>query len=228
LFTNIRPIWRRRCATCCKKQGVACRVVAWQETGDNLHSPDDSVELICFVTTRFVSSDLQRLAAAREACGAKVIVVAPAESPSTVQQAIRCGADGFIDATHNLTEEVQTVVQRIRAQEASQSGPGPLFSVLPAGDPSHANLLAVNLATAIAGEAGGCTLLDFQLRGGDLAIYLQVDAKHTLLDLLNQPQEIDQTMFDQALSHHASGVQLLAGRRYLAKCPNRPIAAARN
>ena len=204
------------------EQGVECKVQAFAEVADAPRVAGAGVDLLFHVTDQFRAADLLALQGAGQACGAKAIVVAPAGSPLIVQQAMRAGADDFIDAQCDLGQEAQTVLQRLRSLGSADAGPGPLFTVLPTGDPSHANLMAVNLGAAIAHELGSCSLLDFQLRGGDLAIYMQVDAQHTLLDLLNQTQEIDQTMFDQALSHHASGVRLLAGPTLFGDLPQSP------
>ena len=57
-----------------------------------------------------------------------------------------------------------------------------MIAVVPCQMPSDASILAVNLAAVLAQGGSRCGLLDFQLRGGDLAMLLKLTPRHTLYD----------------------------------------------
>jgi Flp pilus assembly CpaE family ATPase len=142
---------------------------------------------------------------------AKLVVVSTIRDHGTVLNTIRAGANDFLSVDDNLEEELASLVSRVRSERKQKHIEGRVISIVPCGASGDASLLASNLAGAIAKQGKSCALLDFHLRGGDLALLLKLTPRHTMFDLLNQQASIDEAMFEQALTRHDSGIRLLAG-----------------
>jgi pilus assembly protein CpaE len=142
---------------------------------------------------------------------AKIVVISSVGDHGTVLNAIRAGASDFLNIDDNLHEELINFVTRTKSERKQKQIHGRVLTVVPCHAPGDANLVAANLAAVIAKRTGSCGLLDFHLRGGDLALLLKVSPRHTLIDLLKQDMSIDEAMFEQSLTPHESGIRLLAG-----------------
>lgn len=167
-------------------------------------------DVVFYAAPELTTSDFEALRHLRAMCRATLTVIAPMTDNAIVLRAIRAGAEDFLDATGDLGEETSAFLAKARAGKSTQVAKGRLVAVLSAYMPTDASILATNLATVIAKQIGSCALLDFHRHGGDLALLLKLAPRHTLRDLVSQEQGIDQVMFEQALSHHDSGVHLLA------------------
>jgi Flp pilus assembly CpaE family ATPase len=165
-----------------------------------------------FLTTNNLSPEhLAVVHNLRQATDAKIVVVAPVADHSTILRAIRAGASDFLNSDGVLEEEMADWIARFKSERIQPATKGRLVTVVPCHAPSDASILAVNLAAVIARRAGSCGLLDFQLRGGDLAMLLKLSPRHTVYDLITQRESVDGAMFQQALTEHESGIRLLAG-----------------
>jgi pilus assembly protein CpaE len=174
----------------------------WEQEG----SPD----LLFFVGEFESEIDTELIREARRKYDGAIVVVANVPSHAAIIQTIRAGATDFIDIDSNLSEEVAAILSSLHTKVDTREQ-GELTTVLPCGDPSDANFVSANLAVSVAQRRGGCMLLDFHLRGGELCHLLQLVPRHSVLDLLRVREEVDQAMFEQALLTHDSHVRLLAG-----------------
>lgn len=167
--------------------------------------------IVFFATENLIPEDFEVLRNLRAHTEAKLVVVASVSDHSVVLKAIRAGADDYLNADGNLDDEIADLVSRISSERIRPAAEGRMISIVPCHVPTDASVLSVNVSTVIAQHVGECALLDFQMRGGDLAMLLKLDPRHTLFDLITQPEGVDEAMFQQALTPHESGVQLLAG-----------------
>ena len=142
---------------------------------------------------------------------AKLVVVSSVGDHGTVLNAMRAGAGDFLVADDNLHAEIASFVVRTGSQHKLSNVRGRVISIVPCHAPSDASLIAANLAAVIAKRIGSCGLLDYQLRGGELALLLKLSPRHTVVDLLRQQVTIEEAVFQQALTTHESGIRLLAG-----------------
>jgi pilus assembly protein CpaE len=154
---------------------------------------------------------VRRLRAAVAGDAKLAIVSAVAPDHGKVLNAIRAGASDFLCADDKLDNEIASFVARVRSEGKQKDARGRVITVVPCQSASDANFLAVNLAAVIATRFASCGLLDFHFRGGDLALLLKLSPRHTLIDLLSQTEAVDEVMFQQALTPHETGIQLLAG-----------------
>jgi pilus assembly protein CpaE len=187
------------------------RVVSAASVGQLALQSFDEPAVVFFTASSVSPDHLYVLRQLRMEGDAKVVVVAPVADHAVVLKAIRAGASDFLNAEGNLDDELADLLARFKAERVQRSAKGRLIAIVPCQVPSDASMLAVNVAAVLARNGAGCGLLDFQLRGGDLAMLLKLSPRHTLYDLITQRESVDETMFQQALTSHESGIRLLAG-----------------
>lgn len=140
----------------------------------------------------------------------KIVVVTPSCDSSAVIKSVRAGASDFLCHDSTFNDELSSLISRVKSEHIQSEERGRVTTVLPCQATSDASLLAVNIAAVWAESMGSCGLLDFHFRGGDLAVLMKQEPRHTVLDLLIQSETIDESMLQQAVSRHESGVELLA------------------
>jgi pilus assembly protein CpaE len=168
-------------------------------------------QVVVIAVNRVFPPHLELIKRTRRVFSGTLVASAIVHHHAIVIDAIRAGADDFLDLAGDVLTELQALVGRSRDAARPSSAAKRLIAVAPAADASDAVFLAANLAVALASREGRCELLDFHLRGGDLASLLGLAPRHTLADLANLRGEIDRAMVEQAMVTHASGVRLLAG-----------------
>ena len=157
---------------------------------------------------------------------AVILVVTPGEMPF-VQQALFAGARGFLlkPFTHQqLTESLwqtytilmqqrQLVTSSTAAQSREQSAEiVVLFS--PKGGVGRTSI-AANLAIALYQETRKpVTLVDGDLRFGDVDIAVNLMARKSVADLLAYVNELEQPLIESVLTEHASGIRVLLAPPY--------------
>jgi pilus assembly protein CpaE len=177
-------------------------------------------ELLVLVFSSEPAAGLAALSEVRRTLpGMDVLVVGPAENPQLILQALHLGADEYLDQTA-LDRDLDRAVIRLKARRgngvAKHREPGRVISVLAPSGGSGASTLAANVSVALARKYGQCGLVDLSLASGDLAALLDLKPRHTLADLCDRMDRVDQSMFEQLLAPHSSGVHLLAAPRSFA------------
>jgi pilus assembly protein CpaE len=186
-------------------------IVSAASLGDVAASWSQSSPIVFFTARELAADHFEQLRDIRMQTDGELVVVSSVPNHAAVLKAIRAGATDYLNADGNLDDEIESFVSRITSERSRRSAKGRLITIVPCHAPSDASFLSVNMAAAVAKRCGSCGLLDFQLRGGELALLLQLVPRHTVFDLLQQRQSVDETMFQQALTAHESGIHLLAG-----------------
>ncbi len=79
---------------------------------------------------------------------------------------------------------------------------------------SGCSTLAANLAVLVAQEHKTCALLDLDLVSDDLTALLNLKPNTSLADLEKYSNKMDRSVFERSLTHHDTGVSLLASSRF--------------
>lgn len=137
-----------------------------------------------------------------------LFVIGPTTDSKIVLRAMREGADEFLDQA-DLAAELPAALERLKVAESGLHRAKTIAMLSPSGG-TGCSTLAVNLATVLAPQGGGCVLLDLETRFGDLATLLDLKPLHTSADLCRNAARIDQSLLEKSLVEHSSGVQLLA------------------
>ncbi|QEG39619.1 AAA family ATPase [Roseimaritima ulvae] len=203
--------------------GIDCpgeRITAFQSAGEWTWEASDAPR-VCFLAVHSIRpKHLQVLQHLRTVSQLQVVVVSQLADSETTLQIFRAGASDALIWRSDLRDQLAKLMHRLRADQTGTSRSGKMITVVPSGDLGDANLLSVNLAATIARCTGDCGLIDLHLRGGDLATMLKLAPTHTLYALLTQKQGVDESMIEQTLAAHATGIRLLASPKMFSRLNN--------
>jgi len=157
--------------------------------------------------------------------GSNVPVIATADGAGldAVLRLMRLGLADFLPqplSTHDLLTALEKVVSRPRAGSSGRSQKGRVISIVrPCGGMGATTLAvqsALSLLRPIRRERRGGTrkprvcLLDFDLQGGSAAVYLDLQPKNSVLDLVSAPERLDTSLLGATMTKHKSGLDVLA------------------
>jgi len=98
-----------------------------------------------------------------------------------------------------------------------ESGRGKVISILKAGGGVGATTLAVQAGYLIAqhlkNEGPKACILDLDLQFGNASLYMDIDNRVGLLDLVESPERLDASLLESVMGRHDSGLNVLAAPR---------------
>ncbi len=180
---------------------------------------------VVFVGPSFATAEgLEEAAALRDTePGLIVILVAPANvEGSVLRAAIRSGISDVLEAPLTIPAVTDALreAERIqnRRREAPQAEPGPppregkIITVMAAKGGSGKTVFASNVAMLLArwGDPQRVVIADADLQFGDVALVLQVDPKHTVVNAAKEGDRLDAQFLESVLASHTSGLRVLA------------------
>lgn len=150
---------------------------------------------------------------ARECPRTSVICASRDASPDTILRSIRAGAREFLRLPVR-PEEFATVYQRTAEFCAVQPVPpkkrGRVLSVFSSKGGTGTTFVATNVAAALGAPT---VLLDLNLQAGDLGLFLGVEPKFSIADLIENRERVDDTLLRSYLTPHTANLSLLAAPR---------------
>jgi pilus assembly protein CpaE len=163
----------------------------------------------------------------KRAAGCPMLVVGSLANPKSVLQVLRSGADDYVDQV-DLEDELPGVADGLIAGTRGGTQLGHIVAVLGPSGGSGATTVAVNMAVTLAKQHKSACFVDLKLATGDAASLLDIRPIHSLVDLLQNVDRIDRSIFERTLSRHDCGVALLASpRRYDVREMVSPAGTAR-
>jgi pilus assembly protein CpaE len=155
---------------------------------------------------------IERLRAA--SAGAGIFAVALSSDPDLILQAMRAGANEFF--TWPLDEETfQGAIRRTAARRETAQGAKPAATTLAffgAKGGAGTTTLAVNCAVELARlSASPTVILDLKSGLGEVALFLGVRPRYTLLDAVDNLHRLDREFLKELVVKHKSGLEILAG-----------------
>ena len=151
-----------------------------------------------------------------------VILAAPSDVAGDVlRTAIRSGLDDVVEAPLTIaavTDALKSTerTHRRRAEPAPEPtkplSAGRIITVMAAKGGSGKTVFASNIAALLAqwGEAERVVIADADLQFGDVALVLQVDPKHTVVNAAKEGERLDNQFLETVLATHSSGMRVLA------------------
>jgi pilus assembly protein CpaE len=143
------------------------------------------------------------------------IAVLPASQvcdSSVILRVVRAGAREFLTLPTTSDELLETIKRLIRREEslvASNRGPQ-LIAVTGAAGGVGCTTLAVNLATTLAKSSPHeVVLVDLDLMFGSVDACLDIIPAHTMHDVIQNIDRLDQTLLKRSLTRHSSGLYVL-------------------
>jgi pilus assembly protein CpaE len=151
---------------------------------------------------------IQRLVA--ECPRTAVISAAHNGSPDLILESLRAGAREFLRLPISA-EELRTVMDRVSSFCASQAGPvkkkGRMVAVFSSKGGCGTSFVATNLAASAAART---VLVDLNLQAGDLPLFLGLDPKYSIADMVENRAQLDESLISSFVTPYSSHLSLLA------------------
>jgi pilus assembly protein CpaE len=165
---------------------------------------------------------------------AQIVILSVQSDPNYMRRAMLAGARDFLTkppavdeltaairrAGHLAHDEKAKARSPYPQQPAGRIGPAPLAPISSYGKVivvyspkggTGCTTVAVNLAVALHNEETPVVLVDGNLQFGDVAIFLNEQAKNSVIDLTPRADELDPEIVEEVLIRHAaSGLKVLA------------------
>jgi len=156
----------------------------------------------------------------KEFPGTPIVVTAPDASLQDVRQFMHLGVVDFVPqpiTQADLKTALEQVGRTRKSTDAPSDRQGHIISFLKAGGGVGASTLAVQSACLLASRKRAdkprVCLVDLDLQFGTDALYLDLDNRVGVADLLEAPERVDRELLHSVMGHHASGLELLAAPR---------------
>ena len=146
----------------------------------------------------------------------EVFLTASRIDPQVLLEAFRAGVKEFL--SQPLTrQEMETALARFEERfgakvAQSDRALGRVVSVIGARGGVGVSTVATNMATSVQQARKGepVALMDLDLHGGELGLFLDLHARQGLKHLAKDVSRLDETILRSMLVQHSSGLQLLA------------------
>jgi pilus assembly protein CpaE len=148
--------------------------------------------------------------------GRPVIATARQITVSGVRELIRQGIDDFVPQpleAHSLIDAIDGARRKLR-QARGGRGDGKVIAVVRAKGGMGATMLAVHLALGLIEplkreQPKRVCLLDLDLQFGDASLYLDLDPRSDLIEIVRSPARLDAALLRSAMIRHKSGLEVL-------------------
>lgn len=143
-----------------------------------------------------------------------IILVLPDVSPDAVVRAMRAGARDVLarpvdpDDLATALAAGMTALQRHQREEVPSDGH--VVTVFSSKGGLGTTAVACNLAVALSQQHHSVVLVSVDLRGGDTALFFDLQPTHTIFDVSQNIARADAAFLRGCLSEHESGVHILA------------------
>ncbi|MEX0793332.1 MAG: P-loop NTPase [Pirellulaceae bacterium] len=144
-----------------------------------------------------------------------IVLFGIAQAPNQVLQYIRSGATDFIDVSGDFFSDLDEILQSIIARTPEVGASGQVIAVVSASGGSGATTIASNLAVRFAEMRQSTALIDLNLSGGDIAMHLGLESRHSIADCGAISGNIHAVTLNPMLEKHSSGLRVLAGPSFL-------------
>jgi len=146
-----------------------------------------------------------------ECPGTALISAAQDASPDMILRSLRAGAREFLRIPIS-GEELRTVLNRVSEFCSKQTvettnRKGRMVSVFSSKGGCGTSFIATNLAAATASKT---VLVDLNLQAGDLPLFLGLEAKYSIADMVEKRQRLDESLINSLVTPHSTNLSLLA------------------
>jgi len=154
---------------------------------------------------------IERLAS--ECPSVALISAAHNNSPDVILQSLRAGAREFLRLPISA-DELRTVLARVATFHATQvqkpKHKGKMVAVFSSKGGCGTTFVATNLAASAAPRT---CLVDLNLQAGDLPLFLGVDPKYSIADMVENRSQLDESLMASFVTPYSSHLSMLAAPR---------------
>src|SRR5918993_6076912 len=148
-----------------------------------------------------------------ECPGTTLISAAQDASPDMIIGSLRAGAREFLRIPISA-DELRTVLDRvsevITKHVETPKKKGRMVAVFSSKGGCGTSFIATNLAAATASKT---VLVDLNLQAGDLPLFLGLEAKYSIADMVEKRQRLDESLINSLVTPHSTHLSLLAAPR---------------
>ncbi len=168
------------------------------------------------------ANDPEELAELRQIIGERrgqtaVVATAREVTAQGVRELVRHGIDDFVPQPlepASLLDSIDVARRKLRLNRSGGSG-GKVITLMRAKGGMGATTLAVHLALSLLAVGKQelprrVCLLDLDLQFGDAALYLDLEPRAGLIEIIRNPARLDAALLLSAMSQHKSGLEVLA------------------
>lgn len=142
-----------------------------------------------------------------------IICAARDSSPDLILRSLRAGAREFLRLPV-IVEELSTVLdgtaEVCAAQAATSKKRGRVIAVFSSKGGCGTSFLATNVAAILQAPT---VLIDLNLQAGDLDLFLGMESKYSIVDLVENRTRLDDSLLNSYLKSHSPTLSLLASPR---------------
>jgi len=142
-----------------------------------------------------------------------VICASRDASPDLILRSLRAGAREFLRLPL-IREEFRTVLERVcelcSVREEAPKKLGRTVAVFSSKGGCGTSFIATNLAASMGAQT---ILVDLNLQAGDLPLFLGVEPKYSIADLVENRERVDDAMLKSYIAPHNANLSLLAAPR---------------
>jgi pilus assembly protein CpaE len=142
-----------------------------------------------------------------------IISAARDASPDLILRSMRAGAREFLRLPI-IGDEFKTVLDRTAefcaGQKAAPKKKGRMVAVFSSKGGCGTSFIATNLAAALNAPT---VLVDLNLQAGDLPLFLGVEPKYSIADMVENRARMDKSLLSSYITPHSSKLSLLAAPR---------------
>ncbi len=147
-----------------------------------------------------------------------VLLIRHALAPEVFAQAMQVGIGAVVAADDQPS--LINAISRAKSTWEAINGPsagdvhgdrnGRVFTVFSPKGGVGKTTMAVNLGVALSAAGSRVCVVDLDLAFGDVAITMQLIPEHTIAEAAESEEDLDFSMLQTLLTHHASGLAILA------------------
>jgi pilus assembly protein CpaE len=147
-----------------------------------------------------------------------VVLVTEAMNTDVLRAALRAGIKDVIETPLTIpkVEDALGIVSQLQqvvdTKAARKAKIGKVVTIMSPKGGAGKTMTTTNVALSLAqwGDPGGVVILDADLQFGDICISLQVDPRHTIVDVARDIDKLDEPLLDSLLARHTSGMRVLS------------------
>jgi pilus assembly protein CpaE len=150
-----------------------------------------------------------------------VLLLAGPDESALIRRAMQIGAREYLTPGADSKDELLAAVERLlreRHAPKTSSELAPLVAVMGSKGGVGTTFVACQLAAGLAHRGARVSIVDLNLRLGDVALYFDVRPQYTMASLAEAGSGLDGSFLQTVLTSHRTGVQVLAA-------PERPEEA---
>src|SRR5829696_2438244 len=148
-----------------------------------------------------------------ECPGTALISAAQDASPDLILKSLRAGAREFLRIPISA-DELRTVLDRVSdfctQQVETPNKKGRMVAVFSSKGGCGTSFIATNLAAITNSKT---VLVDLNLQAGDLPLFLGLEAKYSIADMVEKRQRLDEALINSLVTPHSANLSLLAAPR---------------